>query len=48
MKHNEDVGTVDTGFGSRKPTPEQRIQAFVKEVDELKHSCRGTRYDRVC
>ena len=36
MKDNEDVDTVDTGFGSRKPTPEQRIEILEKEVEELK------------
>ena len=36
MKDNEDVDTVDTGFGSRKPTPEERIETLEKEVDKLK------------
>ena len=36
MKDNEDVDTVDTGFDSRKPTPEQRIEVVEKEVEELK------------
>ena len=36
MKDNEDVDTVDTGFGSRKPTPEERIETLEKEVEELK------------
>ena len=36
MKDNEDVDTIDTGFGSRKPTPEQRIEILEKEVEELK------------
>ena len=36
MKDNEDVDTVDTGFGSRKPTPEERIEILEKEVEELK------------
>ena len=36
MKDNEDVDIVDTGFGSRKPTPEERIQVLEKEVEELK------------
>ena len=36
MKDNEDVDTIDTGFGSRKPTPEQRIEVLEKEVKELK------------
>ena len=33
MKDNEDVDTVDTGFGSRKPTPEQRIVSVEREVE---------------
>ena len=32
----EDVDTVDTGFGSRKPTPEERIEILEKAVEELK------------
>ena len=38
MKDNEDVDTVDTGFGSRKPTPEERIEVLEKEVEELKRN----------
>ena len=40
MKDNEDVDTVDTGFGSRKPTPEERIEVLEKEVEELKKNFR--------
>ena len=36
MNNEEDVDTVDTGFGSRKPTPEERIQKLEEEVEELK------------
>ena len=36
MNAKEDVDTIDTGFGSRKPTPEERIEALEKEVEELK------------
>ena len=28
------VDTIDTGFGSRKQTPEERREALEKEVDE--------------
>ena len=38
MKDNEDVDTVNTGFDSRKPTPEERIETLEKEVEELKKS----------
>ena len=38
MKDNEDVDTVDTGFGLRKPTPEERIEVLEKEVEELKRN----------
>ena len=38
MKDNEDVDTVDTGFRSRKPTPEERIEILEKEVEELKRN----------
>ena len=33
MKDNEDVDAVGTGFGSRKPTPEQRIVSVEREVE---------------
>ena len=36
MNDKEDVDTVSTGFTSRKPTPEERIEALEKEVEELK------------
>ena len=36
MNDKDDVDTIDTGFGSRKPTPEERIEALEKEVEELK------------
>ena len=36
MKDNEDIDIVDTGFGSRKPTPEERIETLEKEVEESK------------
>ena len=36
MNDTEDVDTVSTGFTSRKPTPEERIEALEKEVEELK------------
>ena len=36
MNDKEDVETVSTGFVSRKPTPEERIEALEKEVEELK------------
>ena len=29
---NEDVDTIDTGFGTRKPTLEERIEILEKEV----------------
>ena len=36
MNDKEDVDTVSTGFTSRKPTPEERIEALEKEVEESK------------
>ena len=36
MNDKEDVDTVSTVFTSRKPTPEERIEALDKEVEELK------------
>ena len=36
MNDKEDVDTVSTGFTSRKPTPEERIEALEKEAEELK------------
>ena len=36
MNEKEDVDTIDTGFGSRKPTPEERIEILEKAVEELK------------
>ena len=36
MNDKEDVDTVSNGFTSRKPMPEERIEALEKEVDELK------------
>ena len=36
MNDKEDVDTVSAGFTSRKPTPEERIEALEKEVEELK------------
>ena len=36
MNNEEDVDTVDTGFGGRKPTPEERLQKLEEEVEELK------------
>ena len=38
MKDNEDVDTVNTRFGLRKPTPEQRMETLEKEVEELKRN----------
>ena len=40
MNDKEDVDTVSTGFTSRKPTPEERIEALEKEVEELKRYCK--------
>ena len=36
VNNKEDVDTIDTGFGSRKPTPEERIEILEKAVEELK------------
>ena len=36
IHEQEDVDTVDTGFGSRKPTPEERLQKLEETVEELK------------
>ena len=36
MNDKEGVDTVDTGFGSRKATPEERIEKLEAEVKELK------------
>ena len=36
VNNKEDVDTIDTGFGSRKPTPEERIEILEKAVAELK------------
>ena len=36
MNNEKDVDTVDTGFGSRKPNPEERLQKLEEEVEELK------------
>ena len=36
VNDKEGVDTVSTGFNSRKPTPEERIEALEKEVEELK------------
>ena len=45
MDDEEDVDTVDTGYGSRKSTPEERldrleedVERIDKDVDELKKS----------
>ena len=36
INDKEDVDIVSTGFTSRKPTPEERIEALEKQVEELK------------
>ena len=36
VNDKEDVDTASTGFTSRKPAPEERIEALDKEVGELK------------
>ena len=35
VNNKGDVDTIDTGFGSRKPTPEERIEILEKAVEEL-------------
>ena len=35
MKTNEDMDTIDIGFGSRKLTPEERIEILENEIEEL-------------
>ena len=37
MNDHEDVDTADTGFGSRKPTPEERLQKLEEDVKELQN-----------
>ena len=36
VNNKEDVDTIDTGFCSRKPKPEERIEILEKAVEELK------------
>ena len=36
VNEKEDVHTIDTGFNSRKPRPEERIEISETEVEELK------------
>ena len=45
VNDKEGVDTVSTGFNSRKPTPEERIEALEKEVEELKRYNKLNRMD---